>query len=156
MNTITIEGFNAYACKGQRGSIMICNEMGLQIFWKFAAKAIKKFNGPLEFYSLTSTMRFAKYSQTELKRGLHRALMGQYPIELTKSELETLLTYFNFPRDKYLGEQMKIKFPTLRKYPTGKAWQKEHYNIDHANKGEVNRKRKKPAQNAKKTTKSKK
>lgn len=56
----------------------------------------------------------------------------------------------NRPKNqKKLSEQLKLKFSN-RKYPTGKAWQKEHYNIDHSNPREVNRNRSVPARNVRK------
>jgi len=54
---------------------------------------------------------------------------------------------------KMLSEQMKLDFNIAsRSYPRGKAWQKEHYNIDHSSKSETKRVRKVPARNVKKTT----
>lgn len=52
---------------------------------------------------------------------------------------------------KMLSEQMKLDFnANSRNYPTGRAWSKEHYNIDHASKTETKRKRKVPARNSRK------
>jgi len=58
---------------------------------------------------------------------------------------------------KMLSEQMKLDFNIAsRSYPRGKAWQKEHYNIDHSSKSEVKRVRKVPARNTRTATKKKK
>ena len=52
---------------------------------------------------------------------------------------------------KMLSEQMKLDFnANTRSYPRGRAWSKEHYNIDHSSKSEVKRKRKVPARNSRK------
>jgi len=52
---------------------------------------------------------------------------------------------------KMLSEQMKLDFnANTRTYPRGRAWSKEHYNIDHASKTETKRKRKVPARNSRK------
>ena len=152
MKTLLIDGYQSYAAESSNGFQLITNEpMSLEAFWKFAARSIKTFAPfKLEFYVLHKNMKYSKYTKTELKRGLHRAIKGQPTLNLTKSEIDTLIEYFDFPKDKYLSEQMKIKFSANRSYPRGRAWSKEHYNIDHSSKSEVKRKRKVPARNSRK------
>lgn len=146
MKTLTIKNLNGYVAKSGNNFI-ISDEYGQKEFWKLAIKAIKTFgNNEIEFYSIEKNFKLLKYPKTDLKRSLHTMLTkGNF----TKSESLLLIEYFNFPKDKYLGEQLKLKFSN-RKYPTGKAWQKEHYNIDHSNPREVNRKRSVPARNVRK------
>jgi hypothetical protein len=152
MKTLLIQRYNGYLAK-HKNDLLLTNEFGVQSFWDFVIKSIKTFGFvEIDFYSVESPKNFKKYTKTDIKRSLHTQLTKGV---FSKTETLLLIDYFGFPKEKYLSEQMTLKFPKAK--PTGRAWQKEHYNIDHSNKKEVAYKRKKaPARNARKKTTTKK
>jgi len=117
---------------------------------KVLARWSKYFNGgDISVNEITKGTKY-KVTKKELKAVFQYALETKYK-GFTVVEKIALIEIFNIKVTAFLSEQLKIKFPKPK--PKGKAWSKEHYNIDHKNKTEVSRKRKVPARNARKTTK---
>jgi hypothetical protein len=149
MKTITVKDAFYIATAPYNREIVIIADVGEYGCLKILANSSKYFKAYEPQFQYFNGKSLKKITKTYLKSFFTKALKFD-PTYFSISELKTLGEIFKVKVENHLSEQLKIKF---RDYPTGRAWSKEHYNRNYAEKWEANKKRKVKARNERPATK---